>query len=97
MVHLLPNIKKEEIRAKNREYQRGRQACQKTEPDASKLIASSGIKYTRMDEKGNSYKRKQVMASQENNIGICFGFSVHCLCIHHFQLFALFILAKIRV
>jgi hypothetical protein len=74
----LPNNKKKQVRAKNREYQRGRRACLKAEADASKLFASSGIKDTRMDGKGNTYKRKRVMASQENNIGILL--SIFCLC-----------------
>jgi hypothetical protein len=81
----LPNNKKEEVRAKNREYQRGRRACLKAKADASKLFASSGIKDTRMDDKGNSYKRKRVMASQENNIGIFMLFTFNCLHTVHFS------------
>jgi hypothetical protein len=59
----LPN-NKEEVWSQKREYQRGRHARLKTKADASKLIASSKIIDTRMDEKGNSCKRKRVMASQ---------------------------------
>jgi hypothetical protein len=92
----LPN-NKEEVRAKNREYQRSRRACLKVEADASKLFASSGIKDTIMDDKGNSYKRKRVMASQENNIGILLWFllSIFCLCSSLSIVHTLFILAKI--
>jgi hypothetical protein len=70
----LPNHKKEEFREKNREYQRSRQARLKGEADASKLIASSEITNTRMDDKGNSCKRKWDIASQVDNIGILLWF-----------------------
>ena len=69
----LPNHK-EEFQEKNREYQRSRRACLKAEANASKLIASSEITNTRMDDKGNSCKRKQDMASQVDNIGILLRF-----------------------
>jgi hypothetical protein len=71
----LPN-NKEEIRAQKREYQRGRRARLKAEANASELIASSEIIDTRKDDKGNSCKRKRVMASQEDNIGIFIWFFV---------------------
>jgi hypothetical protein len=70
----LPNHKKEEFREKNREYQHSRRAHLRPEADASKLIASSEITDTRMDDKGNSCKRKRDIASQVDNIGIFLWF-----------------------
>ena len=69
----LPSDEKDKVRAKKRKYQRSRRARLKAEADASKLIASSEITNTGMDDKGNSCKRKRDMASQVDNIGIfCF-------------------------
>ena len=70
---VLPNHK-EEFQEKNREYQRSHRACLKAEANASKLIASSEITNTRMDDKGNSCKSKWDMASQVDNIGILLWF-----------------------
>jgi len=53
----LPNHK-EEFQEKNREYQRSHRAHLKATANSSKLIASTKITNTRMDDKGNSCKRK---------------------------------------
>ncbi|CAD6342287.1 unnamed protein product [Miscanthus lutarioriparius] len=63
----LPNHK-EEFQEKNRQYQRSHRARLKAKANASKLIASSEITNTRMDDKGNSCKRKWGMTSQVDNI-----------------------------
>ncbi|CAD6256542.1 unnamed protein product [Miscanthus lutarioriparius] len=65
-----PNHKKEKFQENNREYQQSHRARLKAETDASKLIASSEITDTRMDDKGNSCKRKPDLASQVDNIGV---------------------------
>jgi len=98
----LPNHK-EEFQEKNREYQRSHRARLKAEANASKLIASSEITNTRMDDKGNSCKSKWDMASQVDNIGILLWFllSTFLFLLFFFvfglysQLLQLFILAKI--
>ncbi|CAD6239740.1 unnamed protein product [Miscanthus lutarioriparius] len=55
----LPNHKKEEFREKNREYQHSRRV---------RLKAEAEITDSRMDDKGNSCKRKRDIASQVDNI-----------------------------
>ena len=98
----LPNHK-EEFQEKNREYQRSHRAHLKATANASKLIASTKITNTRMDDKGNSCKRKWDVASQVDNIGILLWFLLSTFLFLlfffvfglHSQLLPLFIFAKI--
>ena len=97
----LPNHK-EEFQEKNRQYQRSHRARLKAKANASKLIASSEITNTRMDDKGNSCKRKRDIASQVDNIGILLWFLLSTFLFLlfffvsglHSQLLPLFIFAK---
>jgi hypothetical protein len=70
------SINERGMQHQKREYQCGRRAHLKAKANASELIASSEIIDTRKDDKGNSCKRKRVMASQEDNIGIFIWFFV---------------------